>query len=468
MLKVLMLRKKIDDKKKALDALRKKDEEFLKREADLEAAINEADTDEQKADVEALVADYEVDKNSHDEAKGALEREISELEAELAEQEKDNEDPAEEERQEETDPETPEERTVNMNTRDRVFGKMSMAERTALFARDDVKAFLESSREAIKNKRGISNVGLLIPEPLIEVLRANVLEYSKLYKHVNVKAVKGNGLEVIEGPVAEAVWTECCANLNELSLDFNGVEIGCWTVGGYYSVCNATLEDSDIDLAAEILTALGQAIGLALDKAILYGTGTRMPLGVVTRLAETSQPAGYPAYARTWVDLHTTHLLKFNGASMTPIEIFATLIEDSGVVDNAYGRGELVWVMNNKTAKKLIGKSLGVDAAGALVAGVNGTMPGAGGIIETLPFIPDGDVIVGFFDLYLLAERAGDRFAQSEHVQFLQNRTVFKGTARYDGQPAIAEAFAVINIANTNPTTTVQFAPDDANTPQSE
>ena len=38
-------------------------------------------------------------------------------------------------------------------------------------------------------------------------------------------------------------------------------------------------------LAGEIIDALGRAIGLALDKAILYGTGTRMPLGIVTRLA---------------------------------------------------------------------------------------------------------------------------------------------------------------------------------------
>ena len=73
-------------------------------------------------------------------------------------------------------------------------------------------------------------------------------------------------------------------------------------------------------------------------------------------------------------------------------------------------------------------------------------MPVAGGVIEVLPFIPDDNIVVGYFDLYTLAERAGAQFASSEHVRFLQNRTVFRGVARYDGAPAIPEAFAVITI----------------------
>ena len=78
------------------------------------------------------------------------------------------------------------------------------------------------------------------------------------------------------------VWTDCCANLNELSLTFYDLELDCWKVGGYFAVCNANLEDSDLNLASELLTAIGKAIGLALDKAILYGLGTRMPKGKTT------------------------------------------------------------------------------------------------------------------------------------------------------------------------------------------
>ena len=90
-------------------------------------------------------------------------------------------------------------------------------------------------------------------------------------------------------------------------------------------------------------------------------------------------------------------------------------------------------------------------------------MPVVGGDIVTLDFIPVGDVVFGYMDLYLLAQRAGAQLAQSEHVRFLEDQTVFKGTARYDGMPVFGEAFGLMNIAGKEPTTTATFPPDTAN-----
>ena len=297
---------------------------------------------------------------------------------------------------------------------------------------------------------------------MLGIIRENILEYSKLYKHVNVRQVSGEGRMVVMGTIPEAVWTDCCANLNELDLAFNDVEVDCWKVGGYFAVCNANIEDSDIDLASELLTAIGQAIGLALDKAILYGTGTRMPLGVMTRLVQTSAPADYPATARPWADLHTSNI-KSIAAGTEDADLIKEIVIDSGAAKGKYSRGEKVWVMNETTYTTLIGNALTINAAGGIVAGINGEMPVAGGIIEVLDFIPDNVIIGGYFDLYLLAERAGTRFATSEHVRFIQDQTVLKGTARYDGQPAIAEGFVAIGLNGVTPNATMTFAADTAN-----
>ena len=112
-----------------------------------------------------------------------------------------------------------------------------------------------------------------------------------------MQAISGNAREIVQGTVAEAIWTECCAVLNELNLAFNDVEIDCYKVAGYYKVCNAVLEDNDVDLATKLLEALSQAIGYAVDKAILYGRNTsatqKMPLGIMSRLAQTSEPSNY-------------------------------------------------------------------------------------------------------------------------------------------------------------------------------
>ena len=139
-----------------------------------------------------------------------------------------------------------------------------------------------------------------------------------------------------------------------------------------------------------------------------------------------------------------------------------------GAAKGKYSRGEKVHVMNETTYTFLKAQGMSVNAAGAIVTGMDGTMPVIGGVVEVLDFIPDYIVISGYFDLYLLAERAGKKFASSEHVRFLQDQTVFKGTARYDGGPAIAEAFVVqgINGASVD-ATAVTFGEDAANTVQS-
>lgn len=458
-LKALLLKKRLDEKRKALETLRAKDADFVTRESELAKAIEEMteeNTQEDREAVEGEIAEYETQKAAHEDAKAELEREIGELENDLAAEEaaqdtEPQEAPKNQERKE----------NRNMNTRDRIFGKMSLTERDAFFARDEVKSYLSEIRACIKEKRALQNVGLTIPTVMLDVLRQNIENYSKLYKHVTVRPVNGEGRAVIMGAIPEAVWTDCCANLNELDLGFNDLELDCWKVGGYFAVCNANLEDSDIDLASEVLTALGQAIGKALDKAILFGTGTRMPLGIVPRLAQTSEPAGYPATARPWVDLHTSNIK--GSISATGVGLFQSIVTNFGAAKGKYSRGEIVHVMNETTYTYLMAQALSINATGAVVSGINGTMPVVGGVIEVLDFVPDYNIISGYFDLYMLAERAGQKFASSEHVRFLQDQTVFKGTARYDGAPAIAEAFVVQAINSQSAATSVDFAPDDAN-----
>ena len=471
MLKVLLLRKKLDAANKALEALRAKEADFAKREAEIEAAINEAadidgeDAAEAQKAVEEEVDKFEADKKENDEAIANLENEIAGMEKELADAE---------EAQDTTPAEAPaadapkEERKVekNMFNRNRFFRN---ADVDAIFTRDDVKAYMNEVRSCIKNKRELTNVGLTIPEVFIGLIKENVMNYSKLYRHVNVQAIGGNGREIVQGTVSEAIWTECCANLNELSLAFNDVEVDCYKVGGYYKVCNAVLEDNDVDLATKLLEALSQAIGLAIDKAILYGRNSnstqKMPQGIVSRLVQTSEPANYPATARTWVDLHTSNIKSLT-AGLTGTALFKAIILASGAAKSSYSRGAKTWVMNETTYTKLMAEAVNVNGNGQMVAGLGGVMPVVGGDIEVLNFIPDNTIIGGYFDLYLLGERAGAKFAQSEHVFFLGDATAFKGTARYDGQPVIAEAFVAIGLEATTPDATMTFAPDEANTVQ--
>ncbi len=453
-LKALMLRKKIDDKKKALEALRAKDAEFQTRESELETSINEASTDEEKQTVEEAVTQFESDKAAHDTAKADLEREVGELEGQLAEEEKKQDTtpaPQAEKREE----------IQNMATRTKFFG-MTVQERDAFFAREDVKGLLERVRSCIKEQRALTNVGLTIPEVMLPMLREIVEANSKLLPHVTRRSVPGKARQNIMGTIPEAVWTEMCATLNELSLGFNNVEVDGYKVGGFFAVCNAVLEDSDLSLATELLNCIGIAIAKATDKAIVYGKGTKMPMGFVTRLAQTAAPSDYPETARPWQDLHESNIIIIT--NKTGLALFQEIVKATKSIKNDYYKDGLVWVMNENTHTDLLVHSMDKNLNAAVVAGMGDTMPVKGGKIVEVPFMADGDIAFGYLGAYLWADRAGVQLGQSEHYRFVEDQTVFKGTMRADGTPVIAEAFGILNINGTAPTTTVAFPSDAANT----
>ncbi len=457
MLKTLMLRKKIEERTAELDELKRQAEDLQKREAELEQAIDEAKTDEEKKAVEEAVDAHEKEKKENQEKQDSLSEEIAAAEAEIQKLEENapKAGAASGAEREENKP---------METRMKFFG-LGMQERDAFLARRDVKDFLENVREMGRQKRNISGAELNIPAVMLDLVYEVTLRYSKLIKHVNLRQVPGTARQNIMGTAPEAIWTEMCGAINELTLSFNDVQVDGFKVGGFIEICNAILQDSDINLARVIVSALGQAIGYALDKAIVFGLGQRrMPLGIVTRILQTAKPADYSPTARKWEDLSTKNVVNISSANSSGVKLFQNLIGAAGKAKGAYSRGEKFWTMTETTFSKLTAEALSFNAAGAIVTGQTKTMPIVGGAIELLDFVGDDVIVGGYGDLYLLAERAGISIAWSDQVRFLEDRTVFKGTARYDGTPVIPEAFVIITL-NGATITIPDFPPDTANTP---
>lgn len=475
MLKVLMLRRSIDAKKAELAELERKDADFQTREAELETAINEVEPGnaEQEAGVNAEIETYEAEKASHDEAKQKLSADIEGLEAELAEIERNAPNPPAPERHKTTDNARGDIHMENINIRAlsktaRAFDALPADRRSAILAQEDTKTFLSQLRGMKGQNRAITGAELTIPVVFLELISENMFRYSKLLNRVRVRSVSGQARQTIAGTVPEAVWTEMCGAINELSFVFNQVTLDGYKVAGYVPVCNSLLEDNDINLASWIVEMLSESIGLAMDKAILYGKGSasRMPLGIVTRLAQESAPSDYPANAPAWEDLHETNILKIGGDSVTGAQFWSALMAATGATYTRYNRGDMFWAMNSKTYAALKSKLITFTATGDIVANLFGSLPIVTGDIDVLEFIPDGDIIGGYGDLYLLAQRSGMSIESSYEVQFLQDNTVFRAKQRADGMPIIPGAFVVININNQAVTTAMDFAADTANDAQ--
>ena len=459
MLRALMLRKKINDTKKDIEALRAKESDFDTRAAEIQKrsdetaqAIEEAQTEEEKQAVEEAITAIENDQTALDAEKSENDQKIADLENEVSEMEKELEEVEDQQRAKApaAEPEkiipattnTFTERNMNKMFKTRSLNRMGIAERAELVAREDVQKTLAEVRTFIKEKRSVTGANLTIGETILGLVRENIIEYSKLLARVNTATTNKDGRIIVQGIVSEAVWTECCAALNELDLEFGQVELDCYKVAGYLVLCNAAIEDSDVDLLDAVVVGLSQSIGKALDKAIVYGTGVKMPTGAVTAIAST---------ASQLVTISSSdHDKKF----------FQDIIKAAAKADSKYSRGEKLWIMNDQTYATVMSEAVAVDGSGAYVSMVNGRMPAVGGEIIVLNDIPDNNIVMGYFDLYALLEKKGITIDTSEHVKFLDDQTVVRGRGRYDGKPVIAKAFVAIGIGSA-PTTEVPFPGQD-------
>lgn len=474
MLKVLMLRRSADVKKAELAELERKDGDFITREAELETAINEVEPGnaEQEEAVNAEIEKFDEEKTAHEAAKQQLSADIEGIEAEIAEIERNAPKPyAREAKKNEIVRGDIKMDSINIRALPktaRVFDSLPADRRAAILAQEDTKTFLAQLRGMKGQSRAITGAELTIPVVFLDLIAENMYRYSKLLNRVRVRNVSGQARQTIAGTVPEAVWTEMCGAINELNFVFNQVTLDGYKVAGYVPVCNSLLEDNDVNLASWIVEMLSESIGLAMDKAILYGKGSasRMPLGIVTRLAQTVQPSDYPANAPAWVDLHESNILQIGGADSTGAAFWSELMAATGATYTRYNRGTMFWAMNSKTYATLKSKLITFTATGDIVANLFGSLPIVTGDIDVLEFIPDGDIIGGYGDLYLLAQRSGMTIESSYEVQFLQDNTVFRAKQRADGMPIIPGAFVAININNTAVTTTMDFAADTANDAQ--
>lgn len=466
------------EKTAILDALREKANELKSRSDDLKKRETDLEND-----INTMPADAD------QETKTAVEQAVEELTAQMADLEKEVADNAEEIASVEADiekideeiesiqlatpapdpapanePDTRKEERSNNRMRVRAFDKMNLQERTAIVARDAVKEFLTRAKAVIT--RAVSNAEITVPTELRPMIREEVARESKMLKYVNHIYVPGDARIPVMGEIPEAIWTEQCAKLNELDLSMYLVEVEAYKVGGFNGVCKYLAEDSDENILDTLMFALAVGIAKATDKAILFGTGVKMPMGIVTRLLQSADPGNGGKYARPWKNLVSTNVHTISASDSTDKKLVQKLIGAFKNVDRKAGADKKFHAMNEATHMTIMSELITYTASGALVSAVANTMPVIGGDIVIVEDMPDGLIVSGYGVNYVMAERGNMAFDTNDRLRWIEEQILVKATARYDGKPTNPAAFVVIGIGGVTPATAagaVTFAPDIEN-----
>jgi len=204
------------------------------------------------------------------------------------------------------------------------------------------------------------------------------------------------------------------------------------TLNKLIGLCYATdelLQDAAA-LEGVIRSGFQSEFGFMIDDAIVNGTGTGQPLGILNAgcLVSVSAESGQQAATLLFENI---------------VKMYSRLFASS--------RPNAVWLINQNVEPQLFSMSLGVGTGGVPVYMPAGGISGQPyGTLFGRPVLPIeqcatlgtvGDVILA--DLaggYILAEKGGVQADVSIHVQFVYDESVFRFVTRIDGQPVRASA----------------------------
>lgn len=416
MLKQLKIAKALELKRQQLKDLETKAANILKRSETTTAALAEAKNEEDLNLLETEITAIEKEQTDLEAEKKTVEDEIAALETELQDV-------------------TERSKAASKNTQTREKGDNENMNRLQVrellktgeyYKRSDVVEFYEK----FKNLRAVTGSELTIPEVIVNRIMEILGDYSTLYPIVDRIQVKGTARILIDTDTTPATWVEQNAALaisdvgTIASIDFDGFKVGKVTF-----VDNFMLQDSVINLDQYVSNKIARAIALALDIAILSGTGAagKQPTGIIPQIPVDNQ-VGVTEGTATMADY------------VKPIGLIDTGLDSVG---------EIIAVMKRSTYYNyFLEMSINVNANGDVVGKMpNLTRPDILGIRVVFNNAMAADeVLYGDFQQYTLVERENITVDNSEHVRFVEDQMAFRGKGRFDGKPTKPEAFVLVTI----------------------
>lgn len=189
-------------------------------------------------------------------------------------------------------------------------------------------------------------------------------------------------------------------------------------------------------MSAHITRKMGEAVDWKINDAIVNGTGSGQPLGIMTAASTVSQAK---ESGQTAVTINATNIAKMYGRCLKA------------------GGNSLAWLIHPDAMNQIMVLSLNnnpiwTPPQEGFKAAPNGFLLGRP-IIETdacQTLGTVGDVILGNFAGYrAITKGGGADFATSMHLWFDQDLMAFRLTFRMDGQPALSAAVSAKNGSST-------------------
>jgi HK97 family phage major capsid protein len=238
-----------------------------------------------------------------------------------------------------------------------------------------------------------------------------------------------------------AYWVNEAANFTKSKPKFRQIEL---QTNKLIALCYATdeLMEDAVALQAVIQEAFSEEMTFKTENAIINGTGSGQPLGILNagatlQIAKDSGDSGATVDAQDLINMYSR---------MWP-----------------RSRASAAWLINIDVEPKLYNLTLG-SGSGVILSDLSriyvppGNNNNAYGMILGKPVIPveycatlgtPGDIILADLSQYLLIDKGAPKQDYSIHVQFLTDEGVYRFVYRVDGQPSWKKPLTPFQGSNT-------------------
>ena len=290
--------------------------------------------------------------------------------------------------------------------------------------------------DKVIEKRGFTDLDVTLPKTVFDRVFEDLEQNHPLLSEITFQNTTAVTEWIIRTTDCEAAWWGKLTDSikKELSHGFGKVKTDMYKLSAFMPVSKAMLDLGPEWLDKYVRTVLSESIAIALEGAIVAGTGKDQPIGVIKDLKGAVVEGVYPdKKASVLTDLTPETLGK---------NIMAPLTKGGKRAVPSV----LILVNPVDYWEKIFAATTFLTQQGTYVFGV---MPIPAKIVQSIA-VPKGKLIAGMGKDYFMGVGSGQKIEYSDEYKFLEDERTYLAKQYATGEPKDNESFLVFDITNLN------------------
>lgn len=287
---------------------------------------------------------------------------------------------------------------------------------------------------AVIEKRGFTDLAVTLPTTVFDRVFEDLEQNHPLLSEITFQNTTAVTEWIIRKTNCEAAWWGQLTDSikKELSHGFDKVKTDMYKLSAFMPVSKAMLDLGPEWLDRYVRTVLSEAMAIALEAAIVAGTGKDQPIGMIKNLKGAVVDKVYP-------DKDATPL-----ADLSPVTLGKSVM--APLTKNGTRAVPSVLILVNPLDywEKIFSATTFLTQQGTYVFGV---MPIPAKIVQSVA-VPQGKMVAGMAKDYFMGVGSGQKIEYSDEYKFIDDERTYLAKQYATGEPKDNDSFLVFDISS--------------------